>query len=153
MNFPSVFLEIIKIIASMLTAALSAYLGFRAACRRDDRATKQAAAVKLALLQEQLARIDDHQEVIDLHRVSVPDLCADVIRAMHVLPNRAKQQAQQLWDTYSNLNPSQFCTDEIFSQIRTWQAQNTFLQFSKESLFTAKDVMARLIQALRQVFS
>jgi|GEM_PF-4414365 len=105
------------------------------------------------LLDERLTNLSESQEVVDLHRGSIPDICPDLIRAIYTLSDRKKQFAQGMWDQYRKLNPARYEAEELFAEINAWQVQNTFRQVTKEELFTAQDAMARILKAIRDSLS
>jgi hypothetical protein len=142
----------IPIITSGAIAWYAARRGFVLACRRDDRATIQSAAVKLALLDEKLV-VTAEQDIAVLHERSIQDICPEVIRAIYVLRGEKKRAAQRAWEIYRELRPSQYDQKKLSTEICAFQAAHCGFRFQKEDLFTPKEAMTRILKALQHAMS
>lgn len=145
------YFEIIKIVCSMLTAAMSAYLGFYFACKKEDRTLKLIIRSRIELLQRKIpgASKDD---VIDIHRNSVEKIGEDVTRAMAVLGKQGQIDASRAWANYKDLC-LEACAEEIFdAEIATVIHSEGYGNRSAEKRTTAPEVFARALLELKATF-
>jgi hypothetical protein len=134
-------IEIIRMLSAAAIAVGAAFIGFRYACKRDDRATIKSAEIRVVSWRKRIMNTPSFVDTCALYAESIADLDELIDKASALSAPKKKTAIENAWNDYRALGP-----DKMRPRIPT----DPFPRYEAESEL-AEDAIERTTAKLLEV--